>query len=213
MIRISAPKTPISKREQLQKSGSGFSLVEILIVIGLIGLIMSLYLTDFGGALRMNISNASREIATIVRETHDEAILKGQVYRVAFDIDKGTYWVEMGERDFLMRTEEQQNEENKKNEHRSAEEKEKSKEPFQLATTVTRRKLTLPRGVKFSDIQTSRSSEPAKDGVVYAYVFPHGFIEKLIVHLEDRQERKNTLAVNSVTGKSRLFEHYEKEPY
>jgi prepilin-type N-terminal cleavage/methylation domain-containing protein len=190
---------------------AGFTLVEILVVIGLIGLVMGIAVPNIGMALKMNLQGSTRELATIIRTAHDEAVLKGQVYRIAFDIDKSQYWVESGDRDFLMRSTEQEAAEKKKNERRSDEEKEKHKDSFSLATSVTKKKKSLSQGVKFTDLVTSRSKDPIAGGIVYAYVFPHGFIEKLVVHLKDSFDRETTLVVSSVSGKSKLFERYVKE--
>ena len=204
MIRISVPKTLISRRD-------GFTLIEMMVVIGLIAMIMAVAVPNVGLALRANLDNSNRELATIIRATHDEAVLKGQVYRMAFDLDKRQYWAEVGDRDFLMRSSEQEDEEKRRQERRNDEEKAKFKDPFQLATALTKNKKSLPKGVKFSDIQTSRSKEPLKTGLAYAHVFPHGFIEKLVIHLKDDFERESTMVVNPVTGKSRLFNRYVKE--
>lgn len=184
------------------------TLIEILVVIGIIGLIASIAVPSIGMALKVNINNSSRDLATLIRTAHDEAVLKGQVYRVVFDIDRGQYWVEVGERDFLMRTSEQEEDERKRNDRRSDEEKAQRKDPFQLAKNVTKSKLSLPMGVKFKDVQTARSKEPVKGGIVYAHVFPFGFVEKTVIHLKDDFDRESTLAVSPVTGKSRLLQHY-----
>ncbi|MBI3558622.1 MAG: type II secretion system protein [Deltaproteobacteria bacterium] len=203
---ISASKTCKSERRQ-----HGFTLIEVLVVIGIIGLVMSLAIPGIGLVMKANINNSSRELATVIRSAHDESILKGSVYRVAFDLDRGEYWVEVGDRNFLMSSPEQIELERKKNERRSDEEKEKHKDPFQLAQQVTKKKRTLPLGVKFNEIFTSRSKDAIKGGVAYSFVFPFGFIEKTIIHLKDDMERETTLVVSSVTGKSRMFEHYVKD--
>lgn len=232
MIGISAARTPISKYrlsvsellltepatvtgavagKSTRNPSAGFTLLEILIVIALMALVMSFAIPQFGAAVKINLSNGSRELANIIRATHDEAVLKGQVHRLAIDIDKNEYWVEAGDRKFLMRSADQEEEERRLDERRSEEEKEQKKPPFALAQGVTRKKKALPTGVSFSDVLNSRSQEPVKGGVVYAHFFPHGFVEKLIVHLKDNYNRENTLIVNSVTGKSKLYERYVKE--
>lgn len=211
MIRISAPKTRIFKRQPGRSSASGFTLIEIMIVIALMAMVMSFAIPQFGAAIKLNLSNASRQMANLIRATHDEAVLKGLVHRLAIDIDKRQYWVEVGERKFLMLSHEQQEEERRLNERRSEEEKQKRKEPFTLAQSITKKKTTLPTGVSFTEVINARSKEPVKGGIVYAHFFPHGFVEKLIIHLKDNYERENTLIINSVTGKSRLFERYVKD--
>lgn len=212
MTRISARKTPTFRLWPEANRESGFTLIEILVVIGLIALVMSIAVPNAGMALKINLSNSTRELATVIRSAHDEALLKGGVYRVAFDIENNNYWVESGERDFLMRSAEQEAEEKRRDERRSPEDREKHKDPFSLAKSVTKKKVKLPMGVKFTDVLTARAKDPAKTGVVYAHIFPHGFVEKIVVHLKDGFDRESTLIVSSVTGKSQLFERYVQEP-
>ncbi len=200
-----------AKNSDRRCSQAGFTLIEVLIVVGLIGLVMSLAVPGIGLVMKANINNSSRELATVIRAAHDESVLKGSVYRVAFDLDRGQYWVEIGDRDFLMKTVEQTEAERKLNERRSDEDKEKHKDAFQLAQQVTKKKRNLPLGVKFNEIFTSRSKEGIKGGIAYSFVFPFGFIEKTVIHLKDDMDRETTLVVSSVTGKSRLFAHYAKD--
>lgn len=214
MIRISVPKIQTSRPFQFSlghRDQSGFTLIEILVVVGLIAMVMAFAVPQAGMALKINITNSTRELATTIRSMHDEAVLKGGVYRLALDIERGQYWVESGDRDFLMRSQEQEELERRRNERRTDDEKAKHKEPFALAASVTKKKLSLPAGIKFTDIQVSRSKEPVTAGVVYAHAFPHGFVEKLVVHVKDSFDRESTLIVNSVTGKSRVYERYVKE--
>ncbi|MGE4233795.1 MAG: Tfp pilus assembly protein FimT/FimU [Bacteriovoracia bacterium] len=208
MIKTSAPRI-LTFREA--PSADGFTLIEILVVIFLIAVITSVAIPNIGMALRVNIRNSAKELATTIRSAHDEAVLKGQMYRIAFDMESSQYWVESGPKGFLIRTAKQQEEEKRLFEKKSKEEKENYKSPFSLDPNVTKHKLKLPTGVSFSEILTSQSKDPSKGGLVYAHVFPNGFIEKLRIHLKDKFDRESTLMVNSATGRSRYFDRYERE--
>lgn len=207
MTAIFLPMTPTSRNR-----GNGFTLIEILIVIALIGLIMSVAVPNITLALKVNISNTSRELATTIKAAYDESVLRGTVHRIAFDMEKQEYWVEQGDRDFLLSRGEQVEAERRKLDRMTeAEKKEYLKDPFSMARTITKNKKSLPTGVKFSDILNARSKDPQTSGVIYAHFFPHGFVEKLVIHLQDRYDRKNTLIVNSVNGKTRVFERFVKD--
>jgi len=202
---------PLSSAQRLRTSQGGFTLIEVLIVVSLMIFIVSIGLPNFGMAIKLNLTNSNRDIANIIRSAHDEAVLKGQVYRIAFDIAKSQYWVELGERNYLMRTDAQTEEERRRIEHLSREEREKIKDPFSLAQGVTKKKISLPTGVKFTEIRTSHNKEPIKDGIAYAYAFPHGFVERSVVYLKDSLDRESTLIVSPVSGKSKIVERYIKD--
>lgn len=191
----------------------GFTLIEILIVIALIALVSAIAIPSLGVGLKINIDAAARNLASIVRTTHDEAVLKGQIYRVAFDLENHEYWVEIGDRSFLMRSIEQEEQERRLAEkyRKNDEEKEENPGGFAMASSVTKKKKSLPTGVKFTDVVTSRSKEPQSAGIAYAHVFPHGFVEKLVIHVKDSLDREATIAVDSVSGKSHVFNRYVKE--
>lgn len=199
-------------RIQTFRDQLGFTLLEILVVIGLIALVMAAAIPSLGVGLKVNINTSARELATTIRSVYDEAALTGTVYRLAIDVEKGEYWAEVGTKDFLLLSAEKELEEKKRESQRTEEEKKKRKKsPFSLASRVTKNKKKLPRGVHFTDVQTTHAKEPQTKGIAYAHVFPHGFMEKLVLHLKDDFDREATLISNPVTGKSRLFQRYVKE--
>jgi general secretion pathway protein H len=206
---ILALKTQTSKKKK-----SGFTLIEILIVMALVAIIMTLVVPNATLALKMNIQNSARELASTIRSTYDESILKGRVHRMVFDLSNGEYWVEIGEKDFLMRTEEQEEEETRRQERISFKKDKKPESPFAMVTSksaLRRGKKKLPTGVVFKDIMTSRSKAALTEGLVYAHFFPHGFVEKLVVHVKDRFGRESSVLVNPITGKSKVYERYVSE--
>lgn len=217
MRKTSARMTPISRRHFCStRSDQGFTLIEILIVIALIAIISAIAIPSLGVGLKINIDSSTRELAGTIRETHDEAVLRGQIYRLAFNIDKGKYWAELGDRSFLMESAAQEEEDRRQEErlHHSDEEIKKNtanKGNFTLAEKVTRKQLSLPTGVSFTDVVTSRSKGPLKGGMAYGYVFPNGFVEKLIIHVKDALSREATLIVDPVSGKSKVLNRYVSE--
>jgi general secretion pathway protein H len=72
----------------------GFSLLELLIVLGLIGALAAALLPSIGLTSGSQMSMALRDFSAQVRAVFDSAILTGRVHRIVLDMKSGDYWVE-----------------------------------------------------------------------------------------------------------------------
>lgn len=190
----------------------GFTLIELLVVVALAGLITLFALPTVTSYFKVSLNSATREIGSIVKEAYNSTVVTGKVHRVVYDFKENTYWVEVGSANVLLDTEETRQHEERK--RRFATSKEKEKEPpslFQLAKTVTRKKLSLPRGVTYEDILTEQSHEPITQGTAYTHIFPHGVTEQTILHLKDSQGHHVSLILSSLIGRTHVVDHYVKE--
>src|SRR4051794_31819910 len=92
----------------------GFSLIELLVVIALIGLISVIALPSMSSYFRVSLNSATREIASTVKEAYNSAVIKGETYRIVYDIKKAEYWVESGPRNALLDTEQSREKEDRR---------------------------------------------------------------------------------------------------
>ena len=183
---------------------SAFTLIEMLLVIGLMAFIFAIMIPGVNVSIRVAIQNSGRELASTIRAAYDEAVLKGRVFRVVFDLEKQQYWVEQGPQSLSLQTDEQKDE--SLHPKRTEDERKARKRPvFGLARDVTRDKRSLPAGVKFADVTTPQTKGPATAGMAVAHIFPHGFMEKLIIHLKDTSDHTMTLIADPVSGKTRVI--------
>jgi prepilin-type N-terminal cleavage/methylation domain len=83
------PRTDSSER--------GFTLLEIIIVLGMMGLVLGLAFPLFG--LRDPLREASRQLVGTIYSLHDAAISSKETHRLNLDIDQQIYWVTMPTRD------------------------------------------------------------------------------------------------------------------
>lgn len=209
MIKTSSLRAQNRLPPSAVKSG-GFTLIELLVVIALIALIGAFMLPSVSSSFKLSLNSTTREVAAIVRESYNSAIMTGKVHRIVYDFKAGEYWVESGPNTVLLDTAETK----EKEERRKRFAKPGDKPPpsqFSLERSVTRKKLSLPRGVEFEDVLTEQSPEPIKEGIAYTHFFPHGISERTIIHLKDTSNHQISLIVSPLVGRTKLVERYVKE--
>jgi prepilin-type N-terminal cleavage/methylation domain-containing protein len=81
-------------RNTSQGRQSGFTLLEIILVMAIMGSIASVILPNIGLTVGSRMSMSIREIAGTLRSTYDNSVLSGRVNRVVFSLKSGEYWVE-----------------------------------------------------------------------------------------------------------------------
>lgn len=192
---------------QQQERQWGFTLVEILIVVALIGLIMTFAMPSVTSYFRLSLDTSAREMASIIKETYNSTVITGYVHRIAYDLDKNTYWVEKGPDTVLLDTQETKRQEERRKKFGSSEKKD-SPPTFQQEKSITRNKISLPRGVKFKDILTEQFQEPIDAGIAYTHFFPHGITEQTIIHLNDSEEHKISLVISSLIGRTKVIPNH-----
>lgn len=187
----------------------GFTLIELLIVIAIIGSMGLLVVPKMSSVFKVSINNASREIASVARESFNSSILTGQVYRLVFDLKENQYWVEFGPSTTLLDTQDTKEREERRKKFADPNEKAPPSE-FALAQAVTRKKQTLPRGVKFEDVVTELTKDPLTEGVAYSHFFPHGISERTLIHLRDSSDHQVTLILSPLMGRTKVISRYVK---
>ena len=158
----------------------GFTLIEIVVVIFLVGVFFLVAIPKFKDITEVNIKSASRRLTGTIRYLYSEAVFKKRVYKLVFDIDTSEYWVEVIE----------------------------GNEFVAPADTFLQRKR-LPVGVFFKDITTQRSLGKTEKGSGEFILFmPTGFVEPAVIHLATEDGQAYTLATKPYTGGTIIFDEY-----
>ena len=81
--------------QELQKDHSGFTLVELAVVIVVLGVMLSLVIPRLGELGEANLKRSARHLTGMIRFLRDDSQAKKAVYRLRFDIQGGHYWAEV----------------------------------------------------------------------------------------------------------------------
>jgi prepilin-type N-terminal cleavage/methylation domain-containing protein len=188
---------------------SGFTLLEVVVVVAIIALIAVVALPSIGSYFKVTLESAARAMASTFKEAYNNAILTGNVSRLAYDLKTEEYWVETGPANTLLDTEESRKKaENRRRFGKSSDDAAKEHSNFSIDKTVTKKKVALPRGVVFEDVISQQSKEPLTVGTAYTHVFPHGMTEQTIVHLVDESKHHVSLVFTPIGGHTDVYERY-----
>jgi prepilin-type N-terminal cleavage/methylation domain-containing protein len=197
------------KKPHYNSSSRGFTLIELLVVVALIALISAMVMPSVSSYFQVSLNSATRDIASIVKESYNSTVLTGRVYRVVYDFKKAQYWSESGPPNVLLDTEASKKKAEDRARHsRSDEAPQDSSSSFSMDKTITRKKMDLPRGVTFEDVLTEQSKDPIKEGTAYTHFFPQGMTEQTIVHLVDSSNHHVSLVIAPLVGKSDVYDRY-----
>ncbi len=80
------------------RKNSGMTLLEIIIVIGLMAMIYAVAMPQFNLKSGVELSTKLGQIATDIRSAADLALLTKKSYRIVFMLESGQYWLESTEK-------------------------------------------------------------------------------------------------------------------
>ncbi len=169
-------------RGQENRIHSGFTLIELAVVIVVLGIMIAFVIPRLGEIGEANLKRSTRHLTGMVRFLRDDAQAKKTVYRLRFDIQGGHYWAEA-----LTATSEKT-------------------EEFKRLQSVMVNEGSLSGQTTFKDVKTgSHPDDP------YILFTPDGWVEKSFIHLLDGDGKEFTLLVRPLTGDTELREGYVEE--
>lgn len=213
------------------RARKGMTLLEIMVVIAILAAVMAIAVPTIGGVMHLQQSGAAEELALTFKYLRDEAALRRVSFRVAFNLDAGTYKVEVGDPAATIfssaedreRYEEELQSKLKRFTKRELEEGAASELEEQmgryegLSDPALDSEVELPNGSFFAWVYTPQYAEPQEPSdpapedpeeqkVVYSYIFPNGTTEYTLVRIADVDDPEEgfTLEVEPLSGRVRI---------
>ncbi len=175
---------------------------------------MGVMLPSLSSYFQVSLNAATRDIATQVKAAYSASVITGKIYRLVYDLNEQTYWIESGPD--TLELESVQSLEKQARKRKVGSSSRASPSPtaataavaFQMDTSICRKKISLPRGVVYEDILTEVSKDPLVVGLAYSHFFPHGLTEQTIVHLKDQSRHQTSLVITPLVGDTDVYDRY-----
>jgi len=162
----------------------GFTLLEIMVVILIIGSVMAISIPRINDAFEVNLKSSMRRLQGAITFAFNESVIKQTPLRLNFDLATGEYWIT-----YLM--------------------VQGNTGEFQQVDSEFTRRQRLPEGVFFTDVVTPHDTDKRTEGEdIYIGFYPTGFVERAVIHLASHDGREYTLLIKPLTGKVTIYDNY-----
>lgn len=167
----------IGPGKSLNPKSNGFTLIELMVVIVVLGVMMTLIIPQLGNIGDANLKRSARHLTGMIRFLRDEAQAKKEVYRLRFDIKDGKYWAE----EFVITS--------------------KDTAEYKRMQVAMAGEGSLAGQTTFKDVQVgSHPDDP------YIFFTPDGWVEPAFIQLRNGDDKVFTLIVKPLTGDTELRE-------
>ncbi|MEM9457656.1 MAG: prepilin-type N-terminal cleavage/methylation domain-containing protein [Myxococcota bacterium] len=93
---LTAPETHRRRLRTRHRASLGMTLIEIMIVVGVLALMVGMVVIGFGAGRNAEVSRTTTQIANLVRYGYDKSRVTGDYYRLHFNLDDNTIMLQEG---------------------------------------------------------------------------------------------------------------------
>jgi len=177
-MSISSTGKLISARVKRQSLADGFTLIEMIVVLTVLGLAASVVIPSLGSGLpRLRLVGAARDFATLLKFARSHSLAAALPLHVVLDTSRNLYWLDNAEAPAMA--------------------------DVSLLGERKIRLYALPQGVSFGNI--GGGILPVDDKRFRILYFPSGGSSGGQVELRDEKGRAYGINVDSVTGRSEII--------
>ncbi len=200
--------------DRRRRGTRGLTLLEILIVIGVLVLMIGIGVSSVGASKGYQHRTQTNKLATAIRHTFNRSVTFGLYMRMVLDIDSDAYWVEASDKPVFLSKEKLDQGEAEERDRKIAEEEEEAREKAerkgQQAPQSKRAKyvedgvipkVSMEKGIGISGVMAMGQDGEFGSGKAYLNFFPNGFVQPALIYTTDGDEAYLTLEVHPLTGK------------
>jgi len=171
----------MSARPEITSRNTGFTLVEMLVIMVLIGLLLGLALPRFGGLGETEkLRAATRLLVGQILEAHSQSVTGARPYYLCLDLEGARIWLAL----------------------------KRAEKTEEISPEIS--SVTLPSGTGFKDVIHSNGGM-FKEGVVTFAFWPNGGNEPGTIHLENNSGEEMTIFLRPFLGQTEIHQGYLRE--
>jgi len=198
MVKKVAKRTPPTKTSIA--TTKGFTLIEILVVIGLMALVTGVFIPAFSDAFRTKGESVARRLALILGQARDRAMLTDKLIRLKVDFDKQTISLDEAPSQYLVQKEPDRS----PSEREKEEAAKKDADTFHPVADLMPQPMQMPDGLKIIEVKSPRYKKPITEGTAFVYFFNNGNTDGASIFFETEQKVHQAIFLHPITGLSRL---------
>ncbi len=156
---------------------------------------------------KVDTKKVIREITQSVKEARNRAKLYGTTYRMAFRMEENNqaYWIEKSNSVTFIDKKALEEARNEAKDNFRKDDAEKKESPFQPDTSFFKKEQKLPKNYNFKLLESGSQNVTYSDGLAYIHFFPQGFIESVILQIEDPKKNIWSITFNPITGQATIL--------
>ncbi len=209
----------------------GVTLIEMMVVIAVMAVVMAVGAPVLSSVFDLQQRGAAKTVADAYRLLQTEAMLRNVTFRIGFNLDRGTWAVEVGDPSALIFSDPRAREEWEEEQQRKLKRFTKKEIEEGEAKDITEQggrfsgldvpgfptKGSLPDSCRFAYVYTPQYGEPVTpskempeeredERVVYSHIFPDGTMEFTVIRIVDIDDPADgyTVEVEPFSGQVRL---------
>lgn len=201
------------------KTNRGFTLIEVILVVAIIGVVVTGATFGLGAVTRTRLRSASFRVMSAAQYAYNRAITQGTTTRLRFDFEKNTMAVEESATPVILATSDELEGDAgdaidpwdlARSRLEEPLDPPKPRSPFQPISNsegkVLKRYTAQPvgDGISVHGLISPHELETRTEGEGSVYFFPGGVAEQAVIQLSDSSETVYSIEIHPLTGNARI---------